>query len=132
MRSLKKDFAKTSTISSVPTPFTCHHYESVRRKYGSYRAISCTNFPRQYALSPRDFSPATLEACQAYSWPGNLRELEIFVKRYLMTGDKELAFERTGQRWMRLRGNIALTLLRASNGVQSSSLIQSRVASTGP
>ena len=27
-------------------------------------------------LSPRDFSPAIIEACQAYSWPGNLRELE--------------------------------------------------------
>ena len=45
----------------------------------------------QYGLSPRDFSPAMIEACQAYSWPGNLREMEAFVKRYLMTGDKEQA-----------------------------------------
>jgi DNA-binding NtrC family response regulator len=49
---------------------------------------------KQYGLSPRDFSPAILEAWQAYSWPGNLRELEHFVKRYLMVGDKELAFEK--------------------------------------
>jgi two-component system response regulator AtoC len=51
---------------------------------------------RHYGLSPRDFSPAIVEACQAYAWPGNLRELEDFVKRYLMVGDRELAFETNG------------------------------------
>lgn len=44
-----------------------------------------------YGLSPREFSPAIAEAWQAYSWPGNLRELEECVKRYLMVGDEELA-----------------------------------------
>jgi two-component system, NtrC family, response regulator AtoC len=48
---------------------------------------------RQYGLSPRTFSPAMIEACRSYSWPGNLRELENFVKRYLMVGDIELTFE---------------------------------------
>lgn len=47
---------------------------------------------RHYGLSPRDFSPAMIEACQSYAWPGNLRELESFVKRYLMVGDNEPAF----------------------------------------
>jgi two-component system, NtrC family, response regulator AtoC len=47
---------------------------------------------KHYGLPPRTFSPAVLDACQAYSWPGNLRELEEFVKRYLMMGDKELIF----------------------------------------
>jgi len=46
---------------------------------------------KRYGLSPRSLSPAIVEACQAHSWPGNLRELENFVKRYLM-GGKELAF----------------------------------------
>jgi two-component system response regulator AtoC len=45
---------------------------------------------KHYNLAPRTFSPAVLEACHAYSWPGNLRELEEFVKRYLVMGDKEL------------------------------------------
>jgi DNA-binding NtrC family response regulator len=48
---------------------------------------------RQYGLSPREFSPAVIEACQTYGWPGNLRELENFVKRYLMVGDRKLVFE---------------------------------------
>ena len=47
---------------------------------------------KHYGLPPRTFSPAVLDACHAYSWPGNLRELEEFVKRYLVMGDKELTF----------------------------------------
>ncbi len=47
---------------------------------------------KQYGLAPREFSPALIEACQTHSWPGNLRELEIFVKRYLILGDKEYVF----------------------------------------
>ena len=48
---------------------------------------------KHYGLPPRELSGATIEALQAYSWPGNLRELEEFVKRYLMVGDRELAFD---------------------------------------
>jgi len=44
---------------------------------------------RRYGLPTRTFSPAVLEACQAHAWPGNLRELENFVKRYLVMGDDE-------------------------------------------
>jgi two-component system, NtrC family, response regulator AtoC len=68
---------------------------------------------KQYGLAPRDFSPAMMKACRAHSWPGNLRELEIFVKRYLLTGDKELAFEKSRPDLDEAAG------LRASNGVQS-------------
>ncbi len=46
---------------------------------------------KHYGLPPRTFSPAVLNACQSHAWPGNLRELENFVKRYLVTGDEELA-----------------------------------------
>lgn len=45
---------------------------------------------RHYNLAPREFSSAVVEACQSHSWPGNLRELENFVKRYLMMGEGEL------------------------------------------
>jgi two-component system, NtrC family, response regulator AtoC len=50
---------------------------------------------KHYNLQPRAFSGSVLEACQAHSWPGNLKELESFVKRYLVVGDKELAGERS-------------------------------------
>ena len=40
---------------------------------------------KHYGLQPRTFSPAVLDACQAYSWPGNLRELEEF--REALSGD---------------------------------------------
>ena len=40
-------------------------------------------------MAPREFSVATVKSMEAYSWPGNLRELETVVKRYLMLGDSE-------------------------------------------
>jgi len=45
---------------------------------------------RHYNLLPRDLSAAVLAASQRYSWPGNLRELENFVKRYLIIGDVDV------------------------------------------
>jgi two-component system, NtrC family, response regulator AtoC len=47
---------------------------------------------KQYGLTPRNFSAAVLEACQAYAWPGNLRELENFVKRFLLAAGKKISF----------------------------------------
>jgi two-component system response regulator AtoC len=46
---------------------------------------------RHYDIEARTFSSAVLHACQAYTWPGNLKELESFVKRYLVVGDEELS-----------------------------------------
>jgi two-component system, NtrC family, response regulator AtoC len=37
------------------------------------------------------FSPTLIKACQRYPWPGNLRELENFVKRFLVIGDEAMA-----------------------------------------
>ncbi len=46
---------------------------------------------RHYSFPTRSFSPAVMDACQRYSWPGNLSELERFVKRYLVMPDYKLA-----------------------------------------
>ncbi len=43
-----------------------------------------------YATPPLPYPPALLEACQRYHWPGNLRELGNFVKRYLVLRDEPL------------------------------------------
>ena len=36
-------------------------------------------------------------ACARYDWPGNLRELETFVKRYLVLGDEQLMVDELTQ-----------------------------------
>ena len=48
---------------------------------------------RRYRLPPHIFLPELLEACRQYPWPGNLRELENFVKRYLVMGDDSLTLD---------------------------------------
>src|SRR5713101_5493763 len=45
----------------------------------------------QYARPPLPFSPELLQATATYPWPGNLRELGNFIKRYLVLGDEKLA-----------------------------------------
>ena len=47
-------------------------------------------FAVRYARAPLPLSPALREAAQRYAWPGNLRELKNFVKRYLILGDERL------------------------------------------
>jgi two-component system, NtrC family, response regulator AtoC len=54
------------------------------------------NLAKYYNLPPRGFSAAVLDACRDYAWPGNLKELEAFVKRYLVAGEQELNFEELG------------------------------------
>ncbi len=45
----------------------------------------------RYACAPLSISQRLVEACENYSWPGNIRELENFVKRYLVLGDESTA-----------------------------------------
>ena len=52
---------------------------------------------KRFSLPPRELSPAVLEASQRYCWPGNIRELESFVKRCLMIGDGALAMHWSDQ-----------------------------------
>jgi two-component system response regulator AtoC len=48
---------------------------------------------RRYGVPAPHVSSALLEASQRYSWPGNLRELEVFVKRFLVSGEETAALE---------------------------------------
>jgi two-component system response regulator AtoC len=54
------------------------------------------NLSRHYGLPARGFSPGMVAAYQRYAWPGNLKELEAFVKRYLVTGEQESIFSQNG------------------------------------
>lgn len=60
----------------------------------------------QYAHPPMAYSEALLKACLAYHWPGNLRELGNFVKRFLILQDTRMAL---GELEDRMRGNGAAT-----------------------
>jgi len=44
-----------------------------------------------YARPPLPLTSALMEACLRHPWPGNLRELSNFIKRYLVLGDETLA-----------------------------------------
>ncbi len=50
-----------------------------------------THMAEHYARPPLPLTPNLLQACANYSWPGNIRELNNFVKRYLVLGDESLA-----------------------------------------
>jgi len=45
----------------------------------------------RYACAPLSVSARLVEACANYEWPGNIRELENFVKRFLVLGDESAA-----------------------------------------
>jgi two-component system, NtrC family, response regulator AtoC len=42
----------------------------------------------RYACAQISVSPRLVDACENYPWPGNIRELENFVKRFLVLGDE--------------------------------------------
>ena len=42
-------------------------------------------------------SSRLMNGCMRYNWPGNLRELESFVKRYLVLGDEQLMMDELTQ-----------------------------------
>jgi DNA-binding NtrC family response regulator len=51
----------------------------------------------KYARPVPVISQPLIQACLTYNWPGNLRELQNFVKRYIVLCDEELAIsELTG------------------------------------
>jgi DNA-binding NtrC family response regulator len=52
---------------------------------------SMTRMADRYARPPLPLTPALLQACHDHNWPGNLRELNNFLKRYLILGDENLA-----------------------------------------
>jgi DNA-binding NtrC family response regulator len=60
-----------------------------KEEIGILLSYSMHKVAKRYGLPPRDFSAAILETCENRTWPGNLKELETFVKRYLIAGDDE-------------------------------------------
>ncbi|HEY6289992.1 MAG TPA: sigma-54 dependent transcriptional regulator [Terriglobia bacterium] len=69
-------------------------------------------YANRYGRSALAVSPALVDTCLRHTWPGNLRELENFVKRYLILGDESLVLRE-------LKSN-----LPAASSVETSARIQ--------
>src|ERR1700723_530798 len=52
---------------------------------------SMTRMAERYARPSLPLAGPLMDACLRHSWPGNLRELSNFIKRYLVLGDENLA-----------------------------------------
>jgi DNA-binding NtrC family response regulator len=81
-RRLREDLYYRLSAFTVHVPALRQRKEEIPLLLGHFM----NQLARRYNLSPRIFSVAALDACQRHSWPGNLRELERFVKRYLVMG----------------------------------------------
>jgi DNA-binding NtrC family response regulator len=52
-----------------------------------------SRFAARYGRDPLPLSPGLIDSAMKYPWPGNLRELENFVKRYLILEDEVLVLK---------------------------------------
>ena len=64
--------------------------------------ILCQHFMRKvvarYECQPLPISPALIKALSGHSWPGNLRELENTIKRYLVLADERTIIDELSPR----------------------------------
>ncbi len=95
----------------------------------------------KYEREPLPISPALMQALTSYSWPGNLRELENTIKRYLILADEQAIMNDLNPRqvagafqvnWEDSEGNAGLKhLMRNLKSSAESSAIAQALASTG-
>jgi DNA-binding NtrC family response regulator len=83
-RKLREDLYYRLSAFTVHVPALRQRKEEIPLLLGHFM----NQLARRYNLPTRIFSAAALDACQRHSWPGNLRELEKFVKNYLVMGDR--------------------------------------------
>lgn len=86
-----------------------------------------TRLTRRYGIPAPQFTNTLLDACQHYSWPGNFREMENFVKRFLAQGDEGAALEELQgsagvQGWNRKENGVTESTPRHNGGAEKSSL----------
>jgi two-component system, NtrC family, response regulator AtoC len=88
-RKLREDLYYRLSAFTVHVPALRQRKEEIPLLLGHFM----NQMARRYSMPARIFSPAVLDACQGHSWPGNLKELEKFVKRYLVMGDEATGLE---------------------------------------
>ena len=92
-RKLREDLYYRLSAFTVHVPALRQRKEEIPLLLGHFM----NRLAKRYSLPARIFSAAALEACQRHSWPGNLRELEKFVKRYLVIGDGDPDLDALGR-----------------------------------
>jgi two-component system, NtrC family, response regulator AtoC len=134
-RKLREDLYYRLSEFTVHVPALRQRKEEIPLLLGYFM----NQLARRYNLPTRIFSAAALEACQRHSWPGNLRELEKFVKRYLVMGDEvsgagsmEMNFEMTSGNSYRSYGSPISSSMFESAGPRPGisglkSLVQSEI-----
>lgn len=83
---LREDLFYRLSAFTVHVPALRQRREEIPLLLGHF----LSQLARHYSLPNRAVSQELLASCQAYSWPGNLRELESFAKRYLVMGQEDL------------------------------------------
>jgi len=83
-KKLREDLFYRLNAITITLPPLRHRREEIPILLRHFMA----RFARQYGRDPLPLSSTFVDATLNYSWPGNLRELENFVKRYLILGDE--------------------------------------------
>ena len=76
---------------------------------------------RRYGRDPLPFSARLLDTLSSHSWPGNLRELENVVNRYLVLGDERAILEELAPATSTQSG---VTPAEAANGAGLKALVK--------
>ena len=66
---------------------------------------------RHYGVPAPRITNGLLDACQRHAWPGNLRELENFAKRFLALGDEQAALDE-----LKLHASMEIVRQETGNG----------------
>ncbi|HXW12938.1 MAG TPA: sigma-54 dependent transcriptional regulator [Terriglobia bacterium] len=83
-RKLREDLYYRLNTFSLTLPALRERQEEIPLLLQHFMA----RFAVRYTRDPLPLTPALVDAAIRHSWPGNLRELENFVKRYLILGDE--------------------------------------------
>ncbi len=118
---LREDFFYRLSAFTMYVPAVRQRKEEIPLLLGHF----LSQLARHYNLPNRALSPELLASCEAYSWPGNLRELESFAKRYLVMGQEDLGeHTRSGNGWPEAKPQSGLesapeTAVEEPNGLRS-------------
>src|SRR5713226_6020762 len=88
-KSLREDLYYRLNAFTLTVPPLRERREEIPVLLGYYMS----NIAEKFAKNPLPISDRLLQECLRYRWPGNLRELGNFVKRYLVMGDENLAID---------------------------------------